>query len=328
MADSSWLEAAREAVDQWDLDVADIEEVSRSENVVFRVQARDGGVFVLRLHRPAYHSYEALVSEQTWTDALAASGIDVPVVRPTREGLPYGSIQIHGEQRWVGVLEWVEGQTMDSLIKASTDAREIEERFGQLGELLGQMHNQAANWQPPDKFVRHSVDADGLMGDRPFWGPFWRAAALSAAKQTKYAALRERLHALLRALPTSSKTYSLIHADLHPDNVVVSDNRLHVIDFDDAGFGWHAYDLAVALKDYETHPDYVSYQRALVLGYRRLRSLDDETVALIPLFLVIRALASLGWIDARPDLGSFNDYASELVDIIDSRAEKVVAAYE
>ncbi len=327
MDDSLWLEAAHEAIDQWDLDVVDIEEVSRSENVVFRVQTRDGGVFVLRMHRPGYHSYEGLVSEQTWTAALATAGIDVPVVRPTREGLPYGNVQVQGEQRWVGVLEWVEGQTMESLIEASTDARDIEMRFGQLGEILARLHNQAADWQPPAGFVRHAVDADGLMGERPFWGPFWRSTALSETKQAKYGALRERIYPLLRALPKSSSSYTLIHADLHPGNVVVSDKRLHVIDFDDAGFGWHSYDLAVALKDYEAHPDFVSFQHALVSGYRQVRSLDDTSVALIPLFLVIRALVSVGWIDARPDLG-YSDYPIKLIDYVDTHAEKVVAAFD
>ncbi len=75
MADSPWLEAAREAVEQWDLDVATIEEVSRSENVVFRVQARDGGIFVLRIHGPEYHTYEELVSEQTRTTTEVAGKV-------------------------------------------------------------------------------------------------------------------------------------------------------------------------------------------------------------------------------------------------------------
>ena len=72
MTDSPWLAVAREAIDQWDLDVENIEEVSHSENVVFRMQGRSGGVFVLRMHRPGYHSYEELVSEQTWTAADSA----------------------------------------------------------------------------------------------------------------------------------------------------------------------------------------------------------------------------------------------------------------
>ena len=327
MADSAWLVVASEAVAQWDLDVETLEEVSRSENVVFRVQARDGSVFVLRIHRPDYHTYEELVSEQTWTVALTAAGIDVPVARPTRKGLPYGKVLVQGEMRWVGMLEWVEGQTMRSLIEASTDSHDIEERFRQLGGILAQMHNQAADWQPSAGFTRHAVDADGLMGARPFWGPFWRSSELSASKQAEFETLRARIYPLLHALPTKREHYSMIHSDLHPGNVIVTDKRLHVIDFDDAGFGWHAYDIAVALKDYESHAEFSTFQHALVAGYRRWRSLPEETVVLIPLFLVIRALASIGWIDARPDLGP-SSYASMLIGYVDRHAEEVIALFE
>jgi Ser/Thr protein kinase RdoA (MazF antagonist) len=327
MAESPWLEAARDALAQWDLNPEIVEEVSRSENVVFRVQDRDGGVFVLRLHRPGYHSFAELVSEQTWTDALTAAGIDVPVARPTREGHPYGAIQVNGEQRWVGVLEWVEGRTMRSLIQASTDPRDTLERFRQLGEILARMHNQAADWQLPAGFARHAVDADGLMGERPFWGPFWRAAVLSESKQAEFEGLRRRIHALLKSLQTSTRTFTLIHADLHPGNVVVNDQRLHVIDFDDAGFGWHSYDCAVALQDFQAHPEFTSIQHALESGYRRARSLDDESVALIPLFLLVRALASLGWADARPEL-DYGEYAATLANYVDTHAERVLAVYE
>ena len=38
---------------------------------------------------------------------------------------------------------------------------------------MAAMHNQASAWQPPAGFKRHALDADGLMGEAPFWGPFW-----------------------------------------------------------------------------------------------------------------------------------------------------------
>ncbi len=39
----------------------------------------------------------------------------------------------------------------------------------------------------------------------------------------------------------------MIHADMHLDNVLKDGERLNVIDFDDAGYGWHAFDLAVGI---------------------------------------------------------------------------------
>ena len=82
------IDAVSHTLDQWGIEPADLVEVSRSENIVFRVDAADGNRYVLRLHRPGYHSYRALVSEQTWTAALADAGVDVPVPRPTLDGQP------------------------------------------------------------------------------------------------------------------------------------------------------------------------------------------------------------------------------------------------
>lgn len=318
---------ARRALEQWDLEVRDVKLVNRSENIVFRVTAADGGVFVLRMHRPGYHSYAELVSEQLWTAALGEAGIDVPVPHPTRKGEPYGQAAVLGEIRQVGLLEWVEGETMGTLMAANADSTDAGHRFRQLGALLAAMHDQACRWQPPPTFVRPAVDADGLMGEAPGWGRFWEAAALTPAQRSRFAGYRERLHAVLARLPASRDRYSLIHADLHPYNVVVHGARLHVIDFDDAAFGWHAYDFAVALKNYQSHPDFARYTAALIEGYRELRALDATTVGLIPLFLLIRALISIGWADARPELGH-PEYAAQLARGADAAAEAVLARFE
>ena len=51
-----------------------------------------------------------------------------------------------------------------------------------------------------------------------------------------------------RARQTDSNPhYSFIHADLHTGNLLVAENRLAVIDFDDSSFGWHSYDAATVL---------------------------------------------------------------------------------
>ena len=76
------------------------------------------------MHRPGYHSYEGLVSEQLWTAALTNAGVDVPVPLPTRNGEPYGQVQVEGQTRYTGILEWVDGTPMGELVAASDDADE------------------------------------------------------------------------------------------------------------------------------------------------------------------------------------------------------------
>ena len=66
------------------------------------------------------------------------------------------------------------------------------------------MHDQASGWSPPAAFVRHQLNAEGLMGDMPFWGPFWQARALTAEQQQHFSALRQELYAILAALPTDA----------------------------------------------------------------------------------------------------------------------------
>ncbi len=96
----------------------------------------------------------------------------------------------------------------------------------------------------------------------------------------------------------------MIHADLHAKNILVGDaGKSHVIDFDNAGFGWHQYELAVALFGLDDRSSFQAIQDALISGYRSVRSLDDEALSLLPLFLLIRRLVLISWMRHRPELG-------------------------
>ena len=303
---------ARIALDSWDLRVTSIELVSRSENVVYRVRA-EGGDLALRVHRPGYHTRAELDSEQVWNRALKAAGVGVPVGVPTCEGEDYVEVALpgSGESRHVGVVPWFDGVTLRQRMHARKDPKSALSDFEQLGEVMAKIHNQASGWTPPAGFTRHALDADGLMGETPFWGPFWELHEMSAEQCALLSDTRVRLHDELSSLDKDPQTYSMIHADLHPANVMMAGESLQVIDFDDAGFGFHAYELAVALFDVpEAHYPYL--RDALVRGYRRHRPLDDPVLSLVPTFDLIRRLALLGWLHARPDQS--RDYLRELLD--------------
>ena len=317
------LRAARKALEAWPLNVADVQRVSISENIAFRVRDAHGLSYVLRLHRPEYHNHAELVSEQTWTAALLDAGVDVPVVVKAADGRGYVPVGIGDERRYAGLLEWVEGDTMAARIGADgpTDVRGA---YARLGSIMAALHEQASGWTPPPGFTRHAFDADGLMGEQPFWGRFWESPHLDGVQRRGLDALRHRVHAMLRDYRTDSDVFSLIHADLHAANVIVDGERLHVIDFDDAGFGWHAYDFAVALYRHQDDADYPAIRDALIEGYQQVRPVADDTVAMIPLFLLIRSLASIGWTAARPELEGNADRTRWLMTLVDRDAAKLV----
>ncbi len=316
---------ADRALREWDLDTAGIELVSRSENVVFRVDAGDGRAFALRVHRPGYHTLAELESEPMWTAALNQAGIGAPVAERTRTGNHYAAVEVPGtrEVRHVGLIPWFAGAPLNEKIEKARDELARDSHFEQLGRLMAAMHDQAVAWQPPESFERHSLDADGFTGETPFWGRFWEVPQLTPEQRETLVEARGLIRARLFEYGKHSRTYSMIHADLRSTNVLVASDRLHVIDFDDAGFGWHQYDMAALLFDYATSPDYEAIRDALIAGYRSQRSISDEDLALLPLFVVIRMLASLGWLNDRPEVDLYQ-FLPVLIELGCSRARALL----
>ena len=294
---------AEQALADWGLDGARIEPVSLSENAGFRVD-KAGQAYVLRIHRPWYHTLDELHSELVWTAALREAGLDVPEALLTADGRAYVTLPLPDseERRNVGVLRWVEGELLSEVIARESDLAALSRHFEQLGRIAARIHNQSSNWNVPPGFQRHSFYVDGLVGDNPFWGPFWDLPQLKPRQRELISEARCVIHQILTRYGKAPDTYSLIHADLHPNNLVVGERGLHVIDFDDSGFGWHQYELAVALHQSLEHPHYQLIEDALIGGYRAERPLAASALALLPVFLLIRTLVSLGWIYQRPEL--------------------------
>ena len=300
-----FMPAARIALESFPIDASELTLISLSENVTFRVvDRRDGAAYVLRLHRPGYHTLGELVSERAWIGALAEAGVDVPMAVPARDGRDYVPVTIPatGEQRFAGLARWTEGRLLSDVLAETSDDRVVEDYFAQLGAITAAMHLQASAWQPPPGFTRHALDSDGLMGPAPHWGPFWEHRSLSAAERGLLLDVRDRLHERLAQLSRDPSAYSLIHADMHPGNILIAGDRLTVIDFDDAGFGWHAYDIAIVLTYWQSKPNAAEIERAFLRGYRATRPVPDEALAAVRMFRLVRWMASIGWFHERPEL--------------------------
>jgi Ser/Thr protein kinase RdoA (MazF antagonist) len=321
-AAQTFTPAARAALEAFPIEPAELELVWHSENVTFRVTDRSGAAYVLRLHRPWYHTLDELNSERMWIRALRDAGIAVPRPFVARDGRDYVPVVVSGtgERRYAGMAHWARGQLLDDVLRHTKDVGVTEGYLEQLGAIVAMLHNQASGWRVPENFKRHAFDADGLMGDAPFWGPFWDHPVLSAAERRLLLATRERIRGALDRYGRDAATYSMIHADLHTGNLLVDGDELTVIDFDDAGFGWHQYDVAVALFTYRTSGDYARAERAFLRGYRTRRGISADALALVPMFLLIRGLAIIGWIHQRPELDR-SRYLAGLKDFVCAQCE-------
>ncbi|HEY6925445.1 MAG TPA: phosphotransferase [Steroidobacteraceae bacterium] len=319
---------AHTAVAHWPLECTRIEPIKIRENAVYAVHLANGRRVVLRIHRLGYHSDAALHSELAWMNALRASGIEVPRVIPSRSGKAFELIACEAVPgpRQVDMFEWIDGSQLGSVEQGlSSDRAWVQRIYTVVGELAARMHNQSCAWPAPTGFQRHSWCDDGLAGSTPLWGRFWELKELSARQRGLFERLRERLRQEMIDFGKTPDRFGLIHADLVPENILVDGDRLRIIDFDDAGFGWHLFEIATSLYFIRRDSHYEVAREALIAGYRRHRALSDEHLKLLPMFLAARGTTYLGWVHTRKDEATARELTPQLIELAEAAADDYFA---
>jgi len=242
---AKYLSAARRAATAFGLEPEQIDIISHSENVVCDLTLGGDKHAVMRLHRPGYNTLNELESEVQWVAALGDTGLPVPTAVPTTNGNFYTSVDVDNHEIHVGVVEWVPGKPLGGPTNAG--GPEIIGHYRRIGELMAKIRRHDDQWTRPDSFTRRRWDAEGLVGDGPLWGRFWEVETLTGLQRDLFTETRSVLADKLSSLPTTSEFFGLIHADLHLGNLMANGDQLTIIDFDDAGFGWFAHEIAVSL---------------------------------------------------------------------------------
>jgi Ser/Thr protein kinase RdoA (MazF antagonist) len=317
----AYLPAAHAALATFGMASAALKPISKTENAVFRVTDETGAVFALRLHRPGYLQRAALDSERLLTAMLAEKGLIVPTGQRAANGDWYVPVETPDPEGWrhAGLTVWHAGETLQSRI-GDDRGPETWHWFERAGGLLADLHTHTANWTPPPGFVRHRLDAEGLVGETPFWGRFWEAAGLSAEEQELLSEARECVRARLSELDAP---FGLIHADAHAGNVLISGENLGLIDFDDCAWGWHAFDTAVCLRSAWGEPGFDGLRDKFLAGYEARRALPAGILKQLDLFLLVRALMLVSWCALRPEVVGDN-WKPDLLD--DVKLAMAVAA--
>ena len=293
---------ARAALDSWGLEARELTLLKYRENAVFRVAASDGRRYAIRIHRAGYHSDAELRSELQWMLALSADGFDVPELVVTRRGNLFDVVSHPDvpEPRQVDLFGWIDGRQLGSVESGvEGDVETLSRTFHTIGVLAARLHNQSSRWRPPPEFTRQAWDAEGLVGEQPLWGRFWELAALSEPERALLIRARDRVRGDLSVLERSPRNYGLIHADFAPENLMVDGSRVRLIDFDDAGYGWHLFEIATTLYFHIGQPYFDAVEQATIAGYRTERDLPTADAALLPLFYAARGFTYLGWVHTR-----------------------------
>ncbi|MEU9456971.1 phosphotransferase [Streptomyces sp. NPDC048277] len=302
--------------------------VKYRENYVFKVDEPDGS-YALRLHRNGYRSDAEIIEELELLGALGEAGVPVPRVRRALDGRLLSQVTDEdGDRYQADMQEWVpDAAPLGDIGEAFTGTAAIDPAvFSDLGALMADLHLRAAALPRAGVSVRPPWDADGLLGERAVWGDPLRAFAPGTSAHAAMTAAVSRLDAVLRAYGTTADRYGAIHADFTPENVLVRDGHMTVIDFDDSGDGYYLFDLATAAFFYLPHPRADQIVPALLTGYRRVRELSEEDLSMWPALLLARGLTYLGWSVDRPGDETSDFILEHVRPLVVDLAEKFLAS--
>ncbi|SEQ56844.1 Ser/Thr protein kinase RdoA involved in Cpx stress response, MazF antagonist [Devosia sp. YR412] len=282
---SSWIEVAG----------ASARLINHSENQTFQIDTPANGSFTLRVHRIGYQTRPSVESELSWLMALRRdTALPIPEPVAGRDGALLQHFSTAQGDRFAVLFRHLPGgePTPDS---------NLGDLFVTIGRYAATLHNHATQWQRPAEFQRQVwqastiLDADGLWGD-------WRAApGVTAANRAVLDRLDATLWRRLAEYGTAPDRFGLIHADMRLGNLLVDGDTTHLIDFDDCGFCWFAYDFAAAISFHETNPAIPALKASWLEGYQAVRPLAEEDIAAIDSMVMLRRMALLAWVGSHGD---------------------------
>jgi len=305
---ASLTSVAERALSRYGLGEAQPVLLGDSTNMVFRVQPlgqqhhASVGVtkttghtgFVLRIHARGLHSTQAIHEELQWLLAIRQeTALMVPAPVPACDGSLIQEIQVTGAStpRHCVLFHWVPGDFRNDTLTPNNLQR--------VGTFMAQLHCHA------EQFVASQTPPparQALFCDVYAWrdAPGKAAAHFSAEELAVFAAAAQRVHATVQELGKSRDVFGFIHADLHQWNYLFCGEEVRAIDFDDCGWGYYTYDMAVTLSYLEDWGTFPALQDAFLTGYQRVRPLPRRYAACLDVFLAARILYMVPWILSWP----------------------------
>lgn len=290
-----------------------LEPLCYSENHTYRVTRQNGKpVATLRICRPGYRSLGELQAEIDWLSHLnnevKLEGIEI--IRPIL-ALDGSTVQVVTLPDG-GVFHGVAFAYMGGVTPDEGDGGAMRRLFRRLGSLAAALHELTrglepaaatrASFMPP--IIRPVWDCDTTLGPHALWGD-WRVFAGFTSQEKE---LLERAETCIRsAMAAYGKPhdrFGLIHADMRLANLLVEDDILKLLDFDDCAYSWHLFDLAASLSFIEARPDVPDLIASWLAGYRAASTaypLEEADMAVIPSLIMMRRLQLTGWLATRHD---------------------------
>lgn len=283
------------AVAQYDLDVAEIDEVRVINNAVFRLRtpSRD---YALRIHRPGHRLPTQIRSELVYLASLAeGSEVVVPFPIATRSGEFVALVDAADGVRHASLVTWLGGEVRRPGRGAGAAT------LFRIGKALGRTHQFSESFDPPDGF------------DLPIWdvAAMFDSERLRLVESVSHRRLIEQVAQWVEEhfdeLTPTPETHGVLHHDFILLNCLHSGRQTAVIDFDDSGWGFYLQDLGGMLGNLKDHSSYRSLRRSFVAGYESIRPFPSADERDLELMVALRHCTNALWLHELRAAGAMTE---------------------
>lgn len=250
------------------------------ENRVYQIGIEDERPVVAKFYRPERWSDDSIREEHVFSIDLAAQ--DIPVVPPI---VIDGETLKHSGHHRLAVFPCRGGRSPD------LDNYDL---LTQLGRLIARIHLEGETstfkHRPSVDIESYGVESIDFLLDNDF---------IPLANCDAYESTAELVLDGVEACFERAGDFREIrlHADFHPGNVLVNEDRLHIVDLDDCRHGPAVQDLWMFLSG--DRAEQTPQIEALLEGYRSFRRFDPRELHLIEALRSLRIMHYAAWLARR-----------------------------
>lgn len=292
-----------------------------SENVTYLLEdIRTNISTVLRINRPEYHTINELNGEIKWLQKIMESKkleVAEPIAGINGEYVQTIIDAESSEAYNCMLFSFLAGKAPDE-----TNEDNLIKEFEKLGKATALLHDHVQNWEASSKVSRFTWDEDTFFGEKPRWGSYKSARGITKEQIKLFENVEKIIIERLALFGKERARFGLVHADLRLANLLIEEEKIKVIDFDDSGFSWYLYDLGSALSFIEHKPFVPKLVESWLRGYRKVRNISHDEEMEIPTFIMTRRLVLLGWLTSHVDSDTAKETGDDFLEGTEELAKK------
>lgn len=250
------------------------------ENRVYQIGVEDDRPVVAKFYRPGRWSDKAILEEHEFSAALELQ--EIPVVSPL---FVDGTTLLHSGHYRLAVYPCRGGRAPD------LDNYEL---LKQLGRLVARIHLEG---EREDFAHRPRIDIDSYGSDSVDY--LLDNNFIPAENREAYESIADLvLDGVEACFDRVGDVHEIrLHGDFHPGNVLVDQDRLHIVDLDDCRHGPAVQDLWMFMSG--DRDEQTPQLEALLEGYQSFRTFDARELNLVEALRSLRIMHYAAWLARR-----------------------------